>query len=199
MIFKSFIIGVFLFFLGAVQANENALELVKGAADSVLAKVVANKEMLQKEPATIYKLVSKEVIPHFNFQKMTQTAMGKYWRRANAEQKKQIQDLFQQILVRTYGAALLNYSGQKIQYLPVRERSETRVTVQTRVAEAESAPEIPVDYRLEQTGQSWKVYDVVIDGVSLVSNYRTSFSGQIRRKGIDGLIKELIDNKQGNN
>jgi len=128
---------------------------------------------------------------------MTRSAMGKYWRRASDEQKMVIEEQFRQMLVRTYGVALLNYSGQEIKYLPVKASSDDkRVTVQTRVSEVKSGPEIPVDYRLVQNSNSWKVYDVVIDGMSLVSNYRSSFSGEIRRSGIDGLIKTL-QNRNG--
>ena len=193
---RSLVMLLLCFSVSSVMA-QGALELVKTTADSVLAKVVANRAALDKDPSGIYALVSDELIGHFDFAKMTRTAMGKYWRRASDAQKLAIQEQFRALLVRTYGSALLNYSGQNIQYLPLREHDEARVTVQTRVSETASGPDIPVDYRLALTDGDWKVYDVVIDGVSLVSNYRSSFSGQIRRDGIDGLIESLKANNRG--
>ena len=179
-------------------AQQDPLLLVQQTADSVLQNVVENKSALDKDPSGIYDLVSAQVLPHFDFQKMTKTAMGKYWRRASDVQQSSLIKEFRELLVRTYGVALLNYSGEKITYLPVRASDNPdRVTVQTRVKEGNGGPEIPVDYRLYYEQQAWKVYDVVIDGVSLVSNYRTSFSGQIRREGIDGLIKQLVEQNKG--
>ena len=172
-----------------------ALDLVKTTADAVLEKVSNNKQAINDDPNFAESLVSDLVLPHFDFTKMTQTAMGKHWRRASQNQQAEIVKEIRSLLVRTYSVALLNYSGQKIEYLPLRETSKPeRVTVQTLVTEADGGPRIPVDYRLFDKSGTWKVYDVVIDGVSLVSNYRTSFSGQIRRGGIDGLIAELKAN-----
>ena len=173
-------------------AQNDPLLLVKDTANGVLEKVVENRARLDEDPSLVYLLVSDEVLPHFNFTQMTRSAMGKYWRRATDVQKTVIEEQFRQMLVRTYGVALLNYSGQEIEYLPVKPSSdEKRTTVETRVSEQKSGPQIPVDYRLVRDGASWKVYDVVIDGMSLVSNYRSSFAGEIRRSGIDGLIQSL--------
>ncbi|MGD2119320.1 MAG: ABC transporter substrate-binding protein [Chromatiales bacterium] len=186
--------------LGAqwLQAATEPMQLVQQTADKVLQEVTANKVELNKDPSGIYALVGSFVLPHFDFEAMTQSAMGKYWRRASSEQKAAIVRQFRELLVRTYAVALLNYSGQKIEYLPVRESGrDGHVQVMTKVAEANGGPEIPVNYWLEQKGEDWKVYDVVIDGVSLVSNYRTSFAGQIRRSGIDGLIKQLSNHNEG--
>ncbi len=186
-----FLLSVFLL-VQSVWAETDPLQLVKQTAEGVLEKVLDNRERLNKDPSLVYLLVSDEVLPHFNFKKMTQSAMGKYWGRATDSQKTVIEEQFRQMLVRTYGVALLNYSGQEVEYLPVKPSSDkTRVTVETRVSEQKSGPQIPVDYRLVQEGDSWKVYDVVIDGMSLVSNYRSSFSGEIRRSGIKGLIDKL--------
>lgn len=200
MVFKLFFSGILLSILSvnsAALASEEhaAFDLVKSTADAVLEKVSTNKQLLKDEPAKAEMLVNEIVLPHFDFIKMTRTAMGKYWKRANETQQQAIVKEFRSLLVRTYSVALLNYSGQKIEYLALRESKQPdRVTVQTLVTEVDGGPRIPVDYRLIQNDESWKVYDVVIDGVSLVSNYRTSFSGQIRRGGIDGLIAELQSN-----
>lgn len=187
-------------FMQFTHAQQDPLSLVKQTADKVLEEVIANKASLEDKSADINSLVDKHVLPHFDFQRMTQSAMGKYWRRATEEQKNTLVSKFRELLVRTYGVALLNYSGQQIVYLPLRKsEDENRVVVQTRVAEANGGLEIPVDYRLYYREDAWKVYDVLIDGISLVSNYRTSFSGQIRRSGIDGLIKELESHNKDSN
>lgn len=179
--------------------QEDPLGLVRSTADTVLAEVIANRESLDQDPASVYELVSEHVVPYFNFNSMTRSAMGRYWRRASNEQKEALIEEFRQLLVRTYGVALLNYSGEEITYLPLRASDNPdRATVQTRISETGGGPEIPVDYRMRRTDGNWKVHDVVIDGISLVSNYRTSFASQIRRGGIDGLIAQLVaqNNKQ---
>lgn len=205
MLSRKLIIAVLLL-LGALSVyahknqgqHQDPLQLVQQTADTVLKEVVTHKEALNKDQSGIYALVSVHVLPHFDFSRMTRSAMGKYWRRATEEQKSKLITQFRQLLIRTYGVALLNYSGQEIVYLPVRTTDDKdRVTVQTRVKEGGGGPEIPVDYRLIFNQDVWMVYDVVIDGISLVSNYRTSFSGQIRRQGIDGLIQQLADQNKG--
>ncbi len=204
MLSRKLIIAVLLL-LGAQYAyahkdenHQDPLQLVRQTADTVLKEVIIHKEALNKDQSGIYALVSVHVLPHFDFTRMTQSAMGKYWRRATEEQKSRLITQFRELLIRTYGVALLNYSGQEIVYLPVRTTDDKdRVTVQTRVKEGAGGPEIPVDYRLIFNKDVWMVYDVVIDGISLVSNYRTSFSGQIRRQGIDGLIQQLADQNKG--
>jgi phospholipid transport system substrate-binding protein len=167
--------------------------LVRGTADRVLAEVKARKDSLQRDSSGIYQLVQQYVVPHFDFPRMTQSAMGRHWRAASAEQRSALIREFQEMLVRTYAVALLNYSGQQIEYLPLRtSASDDDVVVQTKVADA-GAPPIPIDYRLSRSVGRWKVYDVTIDGVSLVSNYRSMFAEQVQRNGVDGLIQQLSD------
>jgi phospholipid transport system substrate-binding protein len=167
--------------------------LVRATADRVLAEVKAKKTVLQRDSSSIYRLVQEYVVPHFDFPRMTQSAMGRHWRAASAEQRAALVREFQEMLVRTYAVALLNYSGQQIEYLPLRASvSDDDVVVQTKVADA-GAPPIPIDYRLSRSVGHWKVYDVTIDGVSLVSNYRSMFAEQVQRTGVDGLIRQLTD------
>jgi phospholipid transport system substrate-binding protein len=176
---------------GASAAEAQAL--VRTTADKVLAEVRANKAELERSPARIYELVQASVVPHFDFTRMTQSALGRHWRAATDEQRAAVTREFQELLVRTYAVALLNYSGQQIDYLPLRAGgADDDAMIQTRVVQP-GAPPIPIDYRLSQSAGRWKVYDVVIDNVSLVSNYRSSFSEQVQREGIDGLIRQLAD------
>lgn len=179
-------------FARAAEASD-AQALVRATADKVLAEVQANKARLDRDSSGIYELVQRFVVPHFDFARMTQSAMGRHWRSASEDQRAALVREFQEMLVRTYAVALLKYSGQQIEYLPVRaSSSDEDVLVQTKVSDS-GAPPIPIDYRLSRTVGTWKVYDVTIDGVSLVSNYRSTFAEQVQRTGVDGLIKQLSD------
>lgn len=177
----------------AAADGAEAQALVRSTADRVLAEVKANKPRLERDDSGIYDLVQRYVVPHFDFARMTQSAMGRNWRSATEEQRTTLTREFQELLIRTYAVALLNYSGQQIEYLPLRASpSDDDVLVQTKVADS-GAPPIPIDYRLSRSVGAWKVYDVTIDGVSLVSNYRSMFAEQVQRHGVDGLIKQLSD------
>ncbi|MFM1892553.1 MAG: hypothetical protein RLZ44_1630 [Pseudomonadota bacterium] len=182
---------------GVQAAGADPQALVQETADQVLEQVTEHKEKLTKDPSGIYALVESLVLPHFDFMRMSQSALGRYWRDASDDQRQRLAREFQELLVRTYAVALLNYSGQKIEYMPVRLQPDAQdVTIPTRVAAA-GGPPVPINYRLARDGELWKVYDVVIDGVSMVSNYRSSFANEVRRAGIDGLIQQLADrNKQ---
>ena len=131
------------------------------------------------------------MLPHFNFNSMTQLAMGQNWKSATPEQRKQLVDAFRTLLVRTYASALAAYSEQKFDYRPLRAKpTDTDVTVQVRVIQPGAQP-VPLDYSMEKTPSGWKVYDVIVGGVSLVANYRSEFSAVVRNSGIDALIKDL--------
>ncbi|OOZ37452.1 hypothetical protein BOW51_02405 [Solemya velesiana gill symbiont] len=179
----------------AVQAN-TPTDLVKETSEKILAEVASRKDELTEFPGRIYGLVDEIVLPKFDFIRMSRQVLGKYWRRATEAEQVQFTSAFRELLVRTYATALLNYSDQEIKYLPSRMvDGAEEVTVNTEVSEP-GAPAIPINYSLYQNGDTWLVYDVVIDGVSLVSNYRTSFASQIRRYKLAGLIKKLEKRNQ---
>lgn len=166
-------------------------EIVRQTSDQMLAELTHRKQELQASPGKIYDLVEHVVLPRFDFQRMSRLVLGKYWPRASDSEKSSFVNAFREMLVRTYATALLNYSGQEIVYLPVqRNASSDEVTVNTQVQSSGALP-IPIDYRLYRDGDDWKVFDVSIDGISLVSNYRSSFASQIRRHKLSGLIQKL--------
>jgi phospholipid transport system substrate-binding protein len=181
-----------------VAAQQDPLEVVKSTSEKVLAEVQGRKKELNKSPGKIYPLVEEIVLPRFDFQRMSQLVLGKHWRRAKPEQRKAFVMQFRELLVRTYATALLNYSGQQIEYPPIQWKLEDgRVMVKT-VLRENGAPPLPIDYKLYLKDGEWKVYDVVIDNLSLVSNYRSNYSSKIRRYKLDGLIKMLAErNQQG--
>ncbi|MEJ2575427.1 MAG: ABC transporter substrate-binding protein [Gammaproteobacteria bacterium] len=194
-VFKGVMLALVLGLPVLAQAEDPA-ELVRDTADQVLAEVGRNKAELDRDPSGIYDMVQSMVVPHFDFARMSQAALGRHWRDASDEQRVRLTREFQELLVRTYAVALLSYSGQPIRYLPVRIPDDAQdVMIPTRVEAG--GPPVPIDYRLYLADNGWKVYDVVIDGVSMVTNYRSTFATQVRRSGIDGLIEQLAErNKQ---
>ena len=173
-----------------VSAMQSPQALVQATSEKMLAKLKADKQLLEQDPGRIYELVNKIVLPHFDFEYMSQLVLAKYWRRASAEQRHAFTAEFRTLLVRTYAKSLSAYTDQAIDFLPFREVKGDDVTVRTEVEQPGSFP-IPIDYRLHQRGGEWQVFDIIIDGVSLVTSYRSSFSREIRKAGIDGLIEKL--------
>ncbi len=182
----------------AADATDDPARLVRNTAEYVLGQVRARKAELERNTAGIYELVEKEVVPHFDFRRMVRSAVGRYWRRASEAQKQKLADEFRELLVRSYATMLLGYSDEQIEYLPFHARpGDRRVVVRTRVRTRDGAPPVPIDYRLYRNRNGeWKVYDVVVDGVSLVSNYRASFANEIRKGGIEGLIRSLAEHNR---
>jgi phospholipid transport system substrate-binding protein len=174
----------------SVAADSGATALVKRTSERMISALESQRSAIERNPSKINALVDRIVVPQFDFNKITKAAVGKHWNKATPAQQRALTQGFQEVLVRTYAKALLNYSGQEIRYLPEKPGAKSTVVVPTEVREAGAQP-IPIDYRLYRKGGSWKVFDVKIDNVSLVSNYRSSFNSQIRRDGIDGLIKRI--------
>ncbi len=173
------------------SGTDAAASLVRDVSQSMLTILKERRAEIDREPSIIFGLVDQIVVPHFDFEKITQSAVGQYWRQATPEQRKALANGFREVLIRTYAQALLNYSGEDIRYLPVKPgQREATVTVPTEVRER-GGPAVPVDYRMYEKNGKWLVYDLVIDNVSLIVNYRGSFNTEIRRDGIDGLIRRL--------
>jgi phospholipid transport system substrate-binding protein len=183
---------VLLLSLFATQAQAVAADqFVKTHAERVLARIMANQSSLKANPEKLYQLIRSDILPHIDFHSMSQSVLGKHWKSASATQRKAFIDAFSQLLIRTYGTALLNYSGQAIDYKPEQPSKDGKyAVVRTRVPNSGGSP-VAIDYRLRSQGASWKVVDIKVGGVSLVSNYRTSFSAQVGKDGLDGLIQQL--------
>ena len=184
---------------GTAPAQEIAPDaLVKNVTLEVMDIVRKDKDIQAGDRRKIIDLVETKVLPHFDFTGMTGLALGPNWPKANAEQRKQLTFEFRTLLVRTYASALAAYRDQKFDFRPLRLKStDTDVTVQVRVMQSGAQP-ISIDYGMEKTAAGWKVYDVVVGGVSLVANYRTEFGNQVRDAGIDGLIKSIAAKNRSN-
>ena len=178
--------------------TQSALQLVQATSDKMIQALSQNREQLQREPGRIYGLVENIVLPHFDFETMSRWVLGKYWRQASEDQQLRFTQEFRTLLVRTYATALLEYSNEEIQFLPLNAPAEAdEVAVRTEI-KPKSGPSIPINYSLHVRGNSWKVFDVVIEGVSLVANYRGSIGDQVRKEGIDAVIQKLSErNNQG--
>jgi len=178
--------------LACAQAQELAPDvLVKNVTTEVVELITKDKEIRSGNHAKLIQVIEAKVLPHFNFTSMTALAMGQNWSKATPEQKKRLVEEFKTLLVRTYASALAAYSEQRFDFRPLRARpTDTDVVVNVRVIQPGAQP-VPIDYSMEKTAAGWKVYDVMVGGVSLVANYRTEFNSSVRDVGIEGLIRNL--------
>jgi phospholipid transport system substrate-binding protein len=186
------IVGVaFAFIAGSAMAQEAPDAMVKRVSQEVLTIIKSDPKVQAGDQARIREVVETKLLPNFDFERLTALAMGRNWRQATPEQQKQLVEQFRTLLVRTYSGALTQYRDQTMDYKPLRaDANATEVTVRTEVVRQGQAP-VPIDYSMAKGASGWKVYDVIVGGVSLVTNYRDEFSEQIKSGGIDGLIKTL--------
>jgi phospholipid transport system substrate-binding protein len=167
--------------------------MVRDMSNDVLTTIKADKALASGDMARVQKLVDEKILPYVDFQKMTQLAVGRGWRQANAEQRAALTREFRTLLVRTYSGALAQVKDHQVQMRPFRSQpNETDVLVRTSIVASRGDP-IQLDYRLEKSDAGWKIYDVNILGVWLVENYKSQFASEINANGIDGLIKSLTD------
>ena len=182
---------------GVARADDIAPDvLVKNVTLEVVDLISKDKDIKAGSRAKLIELINAKVLPYFDFSSMTALAAGQNWNKANAEQKKRLTEEFKTLLVRTYASALSAYSRQKFDFRPLRAKAtDTDVTVNVRVLQSGAQP-VAIDYSMEKTAAGWKVYDVMVGGVSLVANYRTEFTTIVRESGVDGLIKDLHQKNQ---
>ena len=180
-----------------VAADEiTPVEVVRNTSSRMLLALQSEHPRIAQDSARLNELVAEIVLPYFDFRRMSQWVLGRNWRTATAQQRERFVEQFRTLLLRTYGRALSEYAGEKVNYLPFDADSEAdRVTVRTEIEQRGGAP-IPVSYSMYLSASGWKVYDVAISGVSLVTNYRSSFGSIIRKDGMDGLIEQL-DSRNG--
>jgi phospholipid transport system substrate-binding protein len=177
--------------LAAAQESPDAL--VKRVTDEVLTIIKSDKDLQAGNPNKVAQLAEAKVLPHFDFERMTRLAVGRNWREASDAQKQALVKEFRTLLVRTYSNSLTAYRNQTIEVKPTKlAAADTEATVRTQVIQP-GGPSIPIDYSMQKADGGWKVFDVVIDGVSLVTTYRGSFSEQIQKGGVDGLVKALAE------
>lgn len=169
-------------------------ELVKQTTEKVLTLLEDNREQIDEDPARVYEAVQEIVLPHFDFELMSRFVLARNWQNASPDQQARFTDEFRRLLVRTYGRSLSEYSGQTVRFPPMQSDAERgRATVPTEVVQ-DDGPSIPISYSLYRNDDDdWKVFDVVVEGSSLVQTYRSSFASEVQRSGIDGLIERLTE------
>jgi phospholipid transport system substrate-binding protein len=174
-------------------AQEGPDALVKRVTDELLTLIKTDKELQAGNQRKVVEVAEAKVLPHFDFARMTRLAVGRNWQQATDAQKEALVKEFRTLLVRTYSSSLSAYRNQTIEVKPTKlGPNDKEATVRTAVIQ-QGGPPIPIDYSMEKEAEGWKVFDVVIDGVSLVTTYRGSFNDQIQKGGIDGLVKTLAE------
>jgi phospholipid transport system substrate-binding protein len=194
ILFLNIILGIFWFAPATAADSVMAPDaLAKSVTEEVLAIIRADKDIQAGNQKKVLDLVETKIVPHFNFAGMTRIALGKNWSQANAEQRKALTNEFRALLIRTYTTAFTQYKNQTVEYRPLRlAPSDNDVVVKSFIKQPSGQP-IAVDYNMEKTDGGWKVYNLKIEGISLVENYRNTFNTEIQKSGIDGLIKTLAD------
>lgn len=168
--------------------------LVDETVKEVIEIIQKDEQLKNGNKEKMLDLIETKILPHFNFVRMTQLAMGQHWSAAVPEQQKKLIDEFRTLLVRTYSNALTSYNHETIKVNPLKNLDNTvETTVRTVVIQGNGKEPVPIDYSMEKKPDGWKVYDVTVAGVSLVTNYRGSFNSQVRKGGVEGLIKTLSD------
>lgn len=175
----------------ATPSDDVVLERVQSAADQVMSRVSERRAELEAHPERIHDSVSDVVKKYFDFGSMSQSAMGKYWPRSSEQQRQAVVEEFSELLIRTYGTTVLKYSGKPISYNKVDWSSDGKRARVDTTAEPEVGTAVQILYYLHENGNGWQIYDVVVEDLSLVTNYRASFSSEIRASGVDGLIAKL--------
>ena len=183
-----------------VRAAEEAPDaLIKRVSTEVLDNIKTDKSVQADDYSKVISLVDTKIMPNVNFTRMTAAAVGRNWRQATPEQQKKLQDEFKTLLIRTYSGAISQVKDQKVNIKPLRtEAADTEVVVRTEVLGTDRSEPVQLDYRMEKTVTGWKIYDLNVLGVWLVETYRTQFSQEINKSGVDGLIALLVQRNQAN-
>lgn len=183
-------------FAAAAEAAPD--RLVRDNTDKIISLIKANRDAYQRDNKKLYTMVEDVVLPHFDFRKMSQLVLARSWREATEEQRARFTGEFRELLVRAYSTVLLKYNDEKIVYLPFAAAmpDERTATVKVEVRRSAGANPVAIHYDFYRTEAGWKVYDVTVDGVSLVTSYRTTYAEKVRNEGIEALIASLASSNR---
>ena len=168
-------------------------QLVQKVTEEVLASIKSDKQLASGDKRKALQLAEEKVLPYIDFEEATRLAVGRAWPQATPEQKKKLVAEFRNMLVRTYSNAIEAYQGQTLKVLPSRggkPEGKDEATVRAQFVRAGGKP-LPIEFQMRKNGQTWKVYDIAVEGISLVLTYRSEFDSVVKQEGIDGLIKRL--------
>ena len=189
---------LFLFLtLPAFAADMSPDQVARDVTDKTLPLLKANKAEYNRDHKKLYAMVDEHVLPYFDFRAMSRTVLGRYWREASEDQRQRFTQEFRDLLVRTYATALLKYNNEQIVYLPFHMDPDSRIaTVRSEVRRTDGGPPIDINYSFYRTDKGWKVYDLSVEGASLVTTYQATYAERVRKDGLDALIASLAqDNK----
>ncbi len=180
----------------AEPSEADACELVESTAKAVIAEIRDNRDAVEAEPKTLLEIVDRLLLPHVDSERMTRLVLGRYYRQASAAEREQFTEEFQRLLVRTYAGPLSELGDQEIRIIGTKPGgADDELVVESEVSGGDLGT-VPVAYRMAPVDGAWKSYDVMVDGISLVNNYRGSFAQKIQRDGIDGLIRTLREQNE---
>jgi phospholipid transport system substrate-binding protein len=185
---------------GAVAASTATPDvLVRTTTDEILVRIKTHKDAYAKDTAKLYAMVDELVVPHFDFRAMAKLVLAQSWRQASEDQRTRFTSEFRDLLVRTYSTALLKYNDEQVIYLPYKGPTDERTAVvRVEVKPSGGGPNVPIEYNFYFKDGAWKVYDVKVEAISLVTNYRAVYAERVQKEGLDALIASLArDNREG--
>ena len=189
---KIFSVLLWISMLPAFAADTAPDQLARETTDKIVSLLKANKDAYAKDNSKLYVMVDEHVLPHFDFRAMSRTVLGRYWRDADEAQRTRFTAEFRNLLVRTYATALLKYNDQQIVYMPFKPAPEDRTAmVKSEVRRNDGGPPIAINYSFYRTNNGWKVYDLTVEGASLVTTYQSTYAARMQKEGLDTLIKTL--------
>jgi phospholipid transport system substrate-binding protein len=196
---KSIFAALFLVLALPVPAAEPPPDqIAREATDKVIALLKANKDAYAKDHQKLYAAVDEHVLPHFDFRAMSRTVLGRYWRQATEDDRVRFTAEFRDLLVRTYATALLKFNNEQIVYLPFKMTAGDRTgVVRSEVRRSDGGPPVAINYSFYHTDNGWKVYDVTIEGASLVTSYQSTYAERVQKEGLDALIASLAPENKG--
>ncbi len=187
------VVAALLLATSLVKAESTPDHMVVAATDEILALLKEKKSYYEADKNRLYKMVNEKILPHFDFRKTSQWVLGIHWRRASETQREQFTEQFRQLLVRTYATALLRYNDQEIIMLPFTGKPDDKIAiVKTEIKQTTGEPNIALYYTFYNQRPGWKVFDLTIEGVSLVANYRKVYASRLQRESLDSLIQYLV-------
>lgn len=179
-----------------VTLGESPSRVIQVSVEQLLAALVAEEDAINEHPEKLYALVNEIVVPHLDIERMARIVLGKHWRQASSGESRRFVQEFRGVLVRTYATSLQDYADQEINVLPLEDPGETQTAAVRVEIRRPGEPAIPLTFQMHNSNGSWMVYDLKIEGISLVANFRSQFSSLIRAEGLEALIAELADRNQ---
>jgi phospholipid transport system substrate-binding protein len=193
-VIRGLLIALFSFVVTVAHAAEpkDGQELVESVSNQILQEISENRALYVESSKALHEVVSAIILPHFDFEKMSKLVMVRYWRKMDAEQRSRFEKEFRGLMVRIYSKALLEYEDEEIKYLPTRvNKKRDRIIVRTKIIQS-SGGTLAMDYHLQLSGEVWKIFDIRVEGISLLKSYKDRFGREAKVKGVDAVIDELI-------